>query len=100
MNIQKLVDKYKSFHKYKDPFCDICKGTGKVSFYGRTAIDISGHNRCNCSQIQSKKYKKYLDKRNKYLKKYSLSDIKMLNRLWVDNNKSCDYENNAVDRSW
>jgi len=57
MNIKKLIDKYKPFHKYKDPFCDNCKGTGKVNFYGRTAIDISGHSRCTCSQIKSKKYK-------------------------------------------
>ena len=99
MKLQKLIEKYKPFNKYKRAGCSKCDN-GKIHFWGNSPTSISGHRRCDCSSIFSKKYSKFLDKMDKYKKKLHQEDYEILLSLWKDNNSHCDYEDNSVDRSW
>ena len=94
---KKKKNNIRRWHKYEPAGCFACR-QGQLYRGGRTELDVTYYDRCECANIKTKRYTKFLEK----AKKGKMSHKKYLKKslMFFDNNRHIVVGNNAVERSW
>lgn len=101
---EKYKKKYKKWldgnhEKFQKAGCSRCSN-GQLYSGGGDACSVTYYDRCECANVKTKRYQKFLDKKTKLQEKLSYKDFTTIEKLWYDNNSNIRVGNNAVDRSW
>ena len=103
-----MTEKYKkrymkwfkgNHEKFEKAGCGRCSN-GQLYSGGGDACSVTYYNRCECANINTKRYTKFLIKEAKLQDKLSHTDFRTIERLWFDNNSNITEGNNTTDRSW
>jgi hypothetical protein len=101
MKISKTMNKWKdgNHEMFERAGCGRCSN-GQLYSGGEDDCSVTYYDRCDCANVHTKRYNKFLKKTKKLQSKLSFNDFTTLKSLWYDNNSHIVVGNDCTDRSW